>query len=206
MSRARDRNRRRRFRRKENIREVRPRFLIVCEDGKSAPNYFRGFRLTSAQVIAVGAGLNTLQLVEEALSLRKKFDLAENKDQAWVVMDRNSFPQDDYDNAFHKANATGIFVAFGNECFEVWVHLHFEYSTAPIPRAKLPALLSAHLKTRYEKGMDNLYDLLLATQKEAIANSEKLLKHCKKTGESQVYNCCPSTNLQELVSELNRHL
>jgi|SRR5438094_6042631 len=206
MSRARDRHRRRNVRRKENLREVRPRFLIVCEDGKSAPNYFRSFRVTSAQIITVGAGMHTLQLVEQAVRCRQEYGLSEGKDQTWVVMDRNSFPQDDYDNAFHKAKATGILVAFANECFEVWVHLHFRYSTARVARARLPRVLSDLLGVNYEKGMETLYDLLSSRQHDAISNATKLIRHHQDTSDGALHNCCPSTNVQSLVSKLNKYL
>jgi hypothetical protein len=32
------------LRRKRGIKELRKRFLIVCEDGKSAPNYFEALK------------------------------------------------------------------------------------------------------------------------------------------------------------------
>lgn len=206
MSRARDRRGGRSFGRRENFRDVRPVFLIVCEDGKSAPNYFRGFRLTSAKIIPVGAGMNTLQLVEHAIRMRTEYALSEGKDQTWVVMDRNSFPQDHYDNALHKAKSNGILIAFANECFEVWVHLHFEYTTAYVPRATFPQLLSEQLDTTYEKGMNNLYELLLPRQNAAISNAKKLLESCRATGRVAIPNCCPSTSVHCLVIELNKHL
>jgi hypothetical protein len=149
--------------------------------------------------------MNTLQLIEEAARFCEKYELAEGKDQTWVVMDRNNFPQDDYDNAFNKAKAEGISVGFANECFEVWIHLHFAYSTAHIPRAKLPKLLCELLGVKYEKGMENLYEVLLPRQKQAISNAMQLLEHSKKTQTDGIHNCCPCTNLQYLVLELNKY-
>jgi hypothetical protein len=206
MGRARNRRRRWTKGRREDLREVRPRFVLICEDGKSAPNYFRDFRLTSAEIIAVGTGFNTLQLVETAIAEWTARELAAGKDQVWVVMDRNSFPQSDYDNAFNSAAANNVSIAYSNECFEVWVFLHFKYSTAQVSRSKLPSILSKISGTRYSKGMEGLYELLLPKQSVAIANAKKLLEEHKQSSSGQRHNWNPSTSIHELVTELNRYL
>jgi hypothetical protein len=147
MSYGKFRSRPRSVGRKENTREVKPRFLIVCEDSESAPNYFRGFRLTSAEIIVIGTGSNCISLVEHAIELREKKGLSNAKDQTWVVMDRNSFPQDNYDNSFQKAAANGIRMAHSNECLEHWFLLHFHYTAAPLSRGALPGLLGGCIGT-----------------------------------------------------------
>jgi len=76
-------------RRLVRTRELRPRFLIVCEGEKTEPNYFKSFRV-NAVVEVKGVGRNTLSLVKHARKLR---DEARRKGQpftkVWVVLDRN---------------------------------------------------------------------------------------------------------------------
>src|ERR1035438_6142311 len=52
----------------------RRRVLIVCEDSKSSRFYFEGFPVAREQAIvkAVGTGMNTDSLIEEAVRLRDK--------------------------------------------------------------------------------------------------------------------------------------
>ena len=64
--------------RRRGVRDLEKRFLIVCEDDKSAPNYFyalrKHFNLSAASIRIAGSGGNTqpIQVVEEAISLKTK--------------------------------------------------------------------------------------------------------------------------------------
>ena len=75
------------------VREVKQSFLIICEGVNTEPDYFNAFRLTSANIKAVGQGLNTVGLVQKALRMkeeeRKK---GREYDQCWVVFDKDDFP------------------------------------------------------------------------------------------------------------------
>ena len=50
-----------------SVREVKQTFLIICEGVNTEPDYFNAFRLTSANVKALGQGMGTLALVHKAL-------------------------------------------------------------------------------------------------------------------------------------------
>ena len=79
------------------VREVKQSFLIICEGVNTEPDYFNAFRLTSANIKAVGQGLNTVGLVQKALRMkeeeRKK---GREYDQCWVgagwYLTRMTFP------------------------------------------------------------------------------------------------------------------
>ena len=62
-----------------NTRQVRQRFLIVCEGERTEPNYFRAFRVPSLVVMVEGVARQALQLVNKALELREAGDY----DQIW---------------------------------------------------------------------------------------------------------------------------
>ena len=78
------------FKRTGRTREVKQSFLIVCEGVNTEPEYFKAFRLTSASVKAIGKGLSTTRLVEEAIIV-KEVEGRKNHtfDQYWVVFDND---------------------------------------------------------------------------------------------------------------------
>lgn len=83
--------------RRQGIRIVKQSFLIVCEGVRTEPEYFKSFRITTATVKAVGQAMNTISLVNKAISIR---DADEKKkrsyDQCWVVFDKDDFPAKDF--------------------------------------------------------------------------------------------------------------
>ena len=123
--------------RRQGIREVKQSFLIVCEGENTEPDYFKAFRMTAATVKAVGEAMNTLSLVNKAISIReaektkKKF-----YDQCWVVFDKDDFPAKDFNQAIQHAEKNGFHVAYRNQAFEYWFLLHFNPYKGPIHRNK----------------------------------------------------------------------
>ena len=56
------------LKRTSSLKLVKQTFLIVCEGEVTEPEYFNSFRLTSANVKAIGKGMNTISLVKEAIA------------------------------------------------------------------------------------------------------------------------------------------
>src|SRR6266446_2621457 len=89
-------------RRPARTRERR-RVLIVCEDSKSARYYFDSFPVDRhrAEVLAVGTGMNTDSLVEEAMRRKEEaMRLCSPYNEVWCVFDRDNFPVANYHRAF----------------------------------------------------------------------------------------------------------
>ena len=112
--------------RRQGVREVKQSFLIVCEGEKTEPDYFKAFRMTAATVKAVGEAMNTMTLVNKAISIREA-DKAKKRfyDQCWVVFDKDDFPAKDFNQAIKYAEKNGFQVAYSNQAFEYWFLLHF---------------------------------------------------------------------------------
>jgi hypothetical protein len=104
------------------IRKERQRILIVCEGENTEPSYFRQFRLSSAEIMSLGIGASTLQVVNRANNERQK----RKYDQVWVVFDKDDFPAKDFNAAIELAEKLGFGVAYSNQAFEYWLILHFE--------------------------------------------------------------------------------
>jgi len=187
--------------RKVNTREVKQRFLIVCEGAKTEPNYFRSFRVPKnvAEIHVQGKGENPSKLVESAKELSKQDDY----DQVWCVFDRNSWTIEDFNNAIKKANDQGFKVAYSNEAFELWYVLHFEFLNTGIPRRDYNNKLTSLLGRRYQKNSETIYDDLLEKQSIAIRHAENLLQQYASHIPAKDN---PSTTVHLLVQELNKFI
>ena len=87
--------------RRVKTRELRQRFLIVCEGGKTEPRYFESFHL-NRRVVPVdirGLGADPLRLVRKAEQLRTEEEYTEAYDQVWVVFDCDDFAAGDINRA-----------------------------------------------------------------------------------------------------------
>ncbi|MGC1396347.1 MAG: RloB family protein [Coleofasciculaceae cyanobacterium] len=187
--------------RKVNIRELRQRFLIVCEGEKTEPNYFRRFRVPKnvAEINIQGLGENPSKLVKSA----KELKIQEEYDQVWCVFDRDDWTVEDFNNAIKNAEEQGFRVAYSNEAFELWYVLHFEYLNTGIPRSKYFSKLTSLLGKNYQKNSEMLYDDLLEKQSVAIRNAEKLINSYEPR--TPVYDN-PCTTVHLLVQELNKFI
>jgi hypothetical protein len=189
--------------RQVDTREVKQRFLIVCEGSKTEPNYFKSFRVPKnvVEVDVRGLGEDPSRLVRSAQDLKNKD--GDDYDQIWCVFDRDSWTLENFNNAISSATSQGFGVAYSNEAFELWYILHFEYLDTGIPRKDYIHKLSVLLGQKYQKNSETIYDELLARQPTAIRNAKKLLTQYAPPDPA---NDNPSTTVHLLVQELNRFI
>lgn len=190
------------YQRRVNTREIRQRFLIVCEGEKTEPNYFESFRnnnrLSNVRIEITGIGENTVKLVQKAEKLKKQDDY----DQVWCVFDKDDFPVEDFNSAIARARRRNIRVAYSNEAFELWYLLHFDYIDTAMPRRSYQQRLSRRLAKPYVKNDPQMYETLRDKQDTAIHNAEKLLHTYGNSHNPARDNPC--TTVHRLVQELNR--
>ncbi|MCB8950790.1 MAG: RloB domain-containing protein [Ardenticatenales bacterium] len=182
--------------RRQNRRNLRKTFLIVCEGSKTEPNYFEGFRVPREIYDVKGMGDNTIRLVREAIKLKEQG----NYDQVWVVMDKDDFPVDHFNGAIEMARAKNICVAYSNEAFELWYLLHFDYHNTAVSRRTYRERLSKRLGFSYEKNNPRMYELLEDRQPVAMQNARRLLD--VYSGNSRPAYDNPSTTVHLLVEQL----
>ena len=187
--------------RKVNTRQVRQRFLIVCEGEKTEPNYFRSFRVPKdvIQIDIKGVGENPSKLVESAKELNQQDDY----DRVWCVFDRDDWPAQDFNNAIKNAEKQNFKVAYSNEAFELWYVLHFEFLNTGIPRTDYCQKLTNLMGKKYKKNSEQIYYELIEKQGIAIKNSQKLLEQYERQNPVQDN---PSTTVHLLVEELNKFI
>ena len=120
-----------------NSRVQHRRILIVCEGEETEPNYFKALirfhhlngHVQNGAMLHLevdGTGRNTKSLVEYAE--RQQGKGADRFDEIWCVFDKDSFPDDLFDNAIRKTeNISYLHAAWTNKSFELWYILHFQY-------------------------------------------------------------------------------
>lgn len=115
--------------------------FVFCEGENTEPVYLkkyndvflRGNRRINCIDVVDNDKTTPKSLIEEAIKRRTK-SKGLKEDEYWVVYDRESVKK--YSDQYHveakqKANSNNIKIAFSSVCFELWLLLHFEYSTAP---------------------------------------------------------------------------
>jgi RloB-like protein len=180
-----------------------PTFLIVCEGAKTEKYYFESFPVsTRPEVKIVGAGCETIAVVNRALELMKD----KSFDRVWCVFDRD--PSRDktaqrFNDAIQLAKKENIQVAYSNECFEIWYLLHFHLYSTAVPRKDYGKMLTTLLGVKYEKNSEDMYTLLEDNQPKAIKHATNLLaSYDPHNPESDN----PATTVHRLVEELNKHI
>ncbi len=183
--------------RKENVLSSREVILISCEGEATEPNYFSSFPIDPARVEIVGTGYNSDSLVE--LAIRKKKQAARRRspyNQVWCVFDRDSCQKKNIYRAFQIASNHKIRIAYSNQAFELWYLLHYQFYNHESDRQTYVKELNNLVPDGYEKNLKNMYDILRATQFQAIQFAQKLeAYHDKK----ELYENNPSTTVYKLL-------
>lgn len=193
--------------RPQGTRVVKQSFLIVCEGMCTEPDYFRAFRMTTATIKAVGQGMNTISLVNKAISIRDT-DIKKKRiyDQCWVVFDKDDFPASDFNQAIALAERNGFRVAYSNQAFEYWFLLHFNLYRGPIHRNSYANMLTKLTDLTYSKAEGfgaKLYNRLLHLQPQAIKNATAVIKETSQGNPAMEES---STTVHQLVTELNKYI
>ena len=193
--------------RRQGVREIKQSFLIVCEGEKTEPDYFKAFRMTAATIKAVGQAMNTMTLVNKAISIREADQKRKRVyDQCWVVFDKDDFPAKDFNQAIQLAEKNGFHVAYSNQAFEYWFLLHFNLYTGAIHRNQYKDMLTKLTGMPYSKSEGYgavMYNFLLSRQQQAISNAETVLAEISHGNPAEEES---STTVHRLVWELNKYL
>ena len=182
------------------------RMLILCEDTKSSRDYLAMFPFDKdqVQIECVGTGMNTDSLMEHAISLKEDAEYNHTPYHSiWVVFDKDSFDLQKFNRAFDLAKAhSSIIVCWANECFELWYLLHYELRQTSMDRKDVWKKLSEHLKFKYSKADDTLFQSLVENNKldTALAHAKRLEFINQNDFGQPKRN--PSTNIHKLITVL----
>ena len=184
--------------------------LIALEDTKSSRYYFQALlkdkKFTGYVEFAKNIGSNPKKVLE-ALEKYKEDNIKTIFEKEWIVIDRDSFPNNDFFGTIETARKKNICVAFSNESYELWILLHFQLVSKHTSRENLNSELKRIFLSRfgleYEKSSQDIYSLIIGQQSQAIKNAKVLVaKHIKDYGKIDP-NKNPITMIYQLVECLN---
>jgi hypothetical protein len=123
-------------------------------------------------------------------------------DRVYCVFDRDSHAN--YVRALQRISQSTKLVAINSvPCFEIWVLLHFKYSTAPFNAVGTQSACARLIKEvqeflpRYAKGSNELFDILHPKMDTAIAHAGQLAAYNVSSNSTN-----PATQMHALVSYL----
>ncbi len=186
--------------------------LIVTEGKRTEPDYLTGLRnhlkLYAADIKIIPAdGTDPLSIVNYAIRLLEERKRAAKRgctvpyDAVWAVFDTERVDTNPkLNDAMQKARAHNINIAISNPCFEFWLLLHDEYTTAPFVKCEN---VIRRIKERYIADYDKtnipVIHYIPAKVPQAIINAAKCRQHHHDAG----VKGNPSTDVDKLVREMN---
>jgi hypothetical protein len=192
------------------------RVLIVCEGEKTEPNYFKRLReklrLKTANIVIVDdkSGVDPLKVVNFAIEkYLNEYKKGYKFNRIYCVFDKDRHAT--YNTALKKVDISSrlkggatLYAITSVPCFEVWILLHFEYTTRPFCAAGIGASHCATVETQlkkhipnYLKGKPDIHDIVTEKLPNALRNAKQLTDFHENSGTDN-----PSTNVHELIEYL----
>ncbi len=198
------------YRRGGPIREPYDVVLIACEGQKTEPNYLRSLQ------VAYGLSSVNLRILPPPRSdpmCIVEFVIEHLKDEeinrGYCVFDRDRHAN--FDAAMRRIRLSplgrsGRLIAVpSTPCFEIWVLLHYRYSTGAFTEASGESACQRVIRelqqyfTDYAKGHREVYATLQPRMQQAIDNAMRLERHNTDTK-----NLNPATHMHYLVRYLTK--
>lgn len=182
--------------------------LISLEDTKSAKYYFEKLiqdkGLSGEVTFCDHIGTDPGNVVRAIL---KHKDSAKYE-KMWAVIDKDDYSKSQINGAIDRARSLNIHVAISNECYELWILLHFKPVTAYTNRAELRKQLNLKFKEcfnlEYSKASQDVYQLIIGKQDYALKNARSLIvNYVRENGVVDPFSNNPMTTIHELVEYLN---
>lgn len=197
----------------DTIRTAHKTILIVCE-GQTEEWYFSKFPVISLSVKCVNLqGQSKMSLVKATQDILEEEGFT--FDEVWCVFDMDVNTNRDFtlfDKSIAKAKSLGYNVAYSNDCFELWLLLHYKDIQSTQNREYYYEQLGKCFKMNYVKNgkkidfCKKLYTLLQeddnSSEAQAIVRAEKLYLRQKHLPYHQQK---PVTLVYQLVRLLNEY-
>jgi len=187
------------------------KILIVTEGEKTEPDYLKGLRkhlkLNAVDIeIMKAAGTDAFSVVDYAIKVRNDRRREARRgctvpyDSVWAVFDtERADTNPKLNDALQKAKSNKINVALSNPCFEFWLLLHYEYTTAQFAKCgNVIRRIKDNWSPNYEKSKVDI-DKYIPKIPTAVEHAERCREHHKTAG----VGGNPCTKVDLLVREMN---
>lgn len=196
---------RRMYRKRNNIRKISPRILVLCE-GYTEKLYFWDMRATLSRQAQRDITINIHKahktepknILEEALKFKQK---AESESQPyhdiWLVFDDDN--RKELKSVFYKAEKNNIKIAYSSISFEYWYLIHFIKKAVRFRNADdAKRDLCTHIPGYCETTAGVFKLLEPRYKKQALPNAHWLQNQKEYSGLYSAYLSKPITNVNEL--------
>lgn len=192
-----------------NRRRTEKSIILLALEGKNKTEktYFREFNSVNGSYhVSFAKGNNTdpVNIVKDAISSYKNMGLEKDAgDLAFVVCDTDFSKEDQIQEARTLAEQNDVTLILSNPCFEIWLLMHFKYTTKPY--ASNLELLN-DLQNRWPEYSKNIgsFDGISDMRPSAIDNAKQLKQfHKLKNHTTEIEKCNPSTDVYILVELLD---
>jgi len=203
----------------KNHREMHPKIFVWSHTERAEIEYFQDFKNhleTPLLMPRKEICWTPQELLGKIIEWKRKNIDEKDNDQVWCIFDVDDFYKKEDDKkeflrAIKNATDNNIKIAYINECFELWVLLHFEIPSAPICRGKdIEKKIQQAFKRNglgIFKKNKKVFQILLPFQSRAIENAKKILPiEFKKNNWEKILSNVgnPSTSIHLLIEEINR--
>lgn len=192
-------------------------FFIFYNGEVTERNYFKGLgdALIPDEAIrtqylrreyAHGSPQQVVEYAESAIAKRKNNDY---QDIIWVVFDKDDFTN--YSKVITLAHEKGMLAAYSNECFELWLLLHFQEQNTRIRRGRIAEILRCKWEEKSGKTVESDDDVKHfpygiihqhGDQDAAISRARDLYTSATEENAESPWNVNPVTTVHDLVESL----
>ncbi|MBQ7790583.1 MAG: RloB domain-containing protein [Bacilli bacterium] len=198
-------------RKRGNYSRKSKRVILVSYEGKNKTEkiYFNNFcNRENDFIIQIVPGNETdpVNLVKQTIQKKNEIGLdLDADDRAFCIFDTDTKIQKEKQiiEAINLASKHNIKIVTSCPCFEVWLLLHYEYTTGYIDNESVISKLRKH-NDKYEKNY-NIYPEIKTYVNTAIANAKKLEKYqLENDREKNSVEANPHTNVYEIIEDINK--
>lgn len=193
--------------RKKQNKELKKMIAIFCE-GETEEIYFshlsRKYKCSNVKIKTLQTSGQTLHLVENAIKKLTNDTNFKNYKilKKYVVFDKDDQNDTQISQAMKLARENNFNVCFSNECFDLWLLMHFEkvMPDSNYTRQIINKKLTKHLGVKWENNKANKLLLMKFIEKESIAMEN--YKHiCDSTMAEKTY-----TDTKKAIEDIFRSL
>ncbi len=176
-------------------------WLILCEGKETEVNYFTGLAdylnrngKNEIKIKPIGLGMNPTGIANMVEEFNRQTEIEIRKanikyGKVVIVFDKDDFKAEDFNNAAfqERTNRDIHYAAWSNECFELWLWLHFKPCSAALHRNDINKKLTKIFiengilkkNEKYQKNDKEIFEKIIkngGSVKRAIRNSKRLME------------------------------
>ena len=188
--------------RRASQRKSNPSQIFIYTEGETEKIYFEKLNQLkrTRERKRVNVRCTSKQGVDLFYWVRKQYrkhDFKTSPIEIVIVLDKDDTEPSELEELKKLCDEEGYKLAFCNECFELWVLLHFRTVTSPLSRTQLKQEIEKETLKQYKKTDSKFFEKLVTYVEKAILNQTH-----SAMGPELIYDKNPYTNVGFVISDL----